>query len=242
PSRLKKAHLLGALLAGLRRDPEFSEPDFACAIDFGRARGPGCLLGKLLIEALRAQLVRDARRSILARKSVGARFRVALVGQEPALRQVFEQGFEVLLRTRVRPELPRQLGSAVLAPREKPQGPLAQRRPLFFHTSAVTGANASGVLMPSFSRIFASISAASSGFSFRKSRALSLPWPMRSFLYWYQAPDLSTTPQLTPSSRISPSRDTPSPWRISNSASRNGGATLFFTTFTRVSEPITSSP
>src|SRR5204863_256704 len=171
---------------GPRRDPEFSAPDFACAIDFGRARGPGCLLGKLLIEALRAQLVGDARRSILARKSVGARFRVALVAQEPASRQVFEQGFEVLLRTRVRPELPRQLGAAVLAPREKSQGPLAQRRPLFFHTSAVTGANASGVLMPSFSRIFASISAASSGFSFRKSRALSLPWPMRSFLYWYQ--------------------------------------------------------
>jgi len=29
---------------------------------------------------------------------------------------------------------------------------------------------------------------------------------------------------------------------MSNSASRNGGATLFFTTLTRVSEPITSSP
>src|SRR5256884_8130629 len=160
PSRLKKAYLLGPLLAGPRRDPEFSAPDFACAIDFGRARGPGCLLGKLLIEALRAQLVRDARRSILARKSVGARFRVALVGQEPASRQVFEQGFEVLLRTRVRPELPRQLGAAVLAPREKSQGPLAQRRPLFFHTSAVTGAHAPRAFNPNFSPVFASISSA----------------------------------------------------------------------------------
>src|SRR5882762_6461566 len=141
---------------------------------------------------------------------MGARFRVALVGQEPASREVFQQRFEILLGTGVRPELPSELGAAVLPPREQPQGPLAQRR-LLFHTSAVTGTNASGFLTPSFSRILASISAASSGFSFRKSRALSLPWPMRSFLYWYQAPDLSTTPQLTPSSRISPSRDTPSP-------------------------------
>ena len=33
---------------------------------------------------------------------------------------------------------------------------------------------------------------------------------------------------------ISPSREIPWPYMISNSASRNGGATLFFTTLTRV--------
>src|SRR2546425_256807 len=143
-----------------------------------------------------------------------ARFGVALVGEQLVPRQVLEQCFEIVVGPGVLPELPRELGAAVLTPREQPQGPLAQaglapHRP--FYTSAVTGADASGFLTPSFSRIFASISPASSGFSFRKSRALSLPWPMRSFLYWYQAPDLSTTPQLTPSSRISPSSETPSP-------------------------------
>src|SRR6267154_3774643 len=152
----------------------------------------------------------DARRAVLARQRMGARLRVAFVRQEPAPRQVFEQRLEIVLGSRMRGELAAKLGPAVLAPREQPQGPLAKRG-LLLHTSAITGASTSGLLTPSFSRIFASISAASSGFSLRKSRALSLPWPMRSFLYWYQAPDLSTTPQLTPSSRISPSSDTPSP-------------------------------
>jgi hypothetical protein len=43
-------------------------------------------------------------------------------------------------------------------------------------------------------------------------------------------------------SMISPSRLMPSPNRMSNSAVLNGGATLFFTTFTLVSLPIASSP
>ena len=37
-----------------------------------------------------------------------------------------------------------------------------------------------------------------------------------------------------PRSMISPSREMPLPYMISNSASRKGGATLFFTTLTRV--------
>ena len=41
---------------------------------------------------------------------------------------------------------------------------------------------------------------------------------------------------------ISPSLETPSPKRISNKASLNGGATLFFTTLTLVSLPTMSSP
>ena len=49
-------------------------------------------------------------------------------------------------------------------------------------------------------------------------------------------------PSELPSSMISPSREMPCPYMISNSASRNGGATLFFTTFTRVMLPVTSSP
>src|SRR6266699_5059655 len=210
PPRLQKAHLPGPLLASLGSDPELSAPDFARALGLGRAGGAGCLLGEFLVEALRAQFVRDARRPVLARQRVSARFRVTLLRQELPPQEVFQQRLEIVFWPDVRRELAHQLGAAVLPPREQPQGPLAQRR-LLFHTSAVTGANASGFLTPSFSRIFASISAASSGFSLRKSRALSLPCPMRSFLYWYQAPDLSTTPQPTPSSRISPSSDTPSP-------------------------------
>src|SRR6266568_6364937 len=125
-----------------------------------------------------------------------ARLRIALIRYQLSPGKIGEQRLR-LLSGREGLQFSCKLGTAIFAPRKEPQGALAQRR-LFSHTSAVTGANASGLLMPSFSRIFASISAASSGFSFRKSRALSLPWPMRSFLYWYQAPDLSTTPQPTP--------------------------------------------
>ena len=39
-----------------------------------------------------------------------------------------------------------------------------------------------------------------------------------------------------------PSREMPSPYMTSNSASRNGGATLFLTTLTRVRPPTTASP
>src|SRR5258706_568286 len=145
-------------------------------------RGLGRCAGESLVEAFRAHLVRDARRAVLARQRMGARLRVAFVRQELALRQVFEERLEMVLGPRVRRELAAQLGAAVLPPREKAQGPLAKRG-LLLHTSAITGASTSGLLTPSFSRIFASISAASSGFSLRKARALSLPWPMRPFLY-----------------------------------------------------------
>ena len=43
----------------------------------------------------------------------------------------------------------------------------------------------------------------------------------------------------TARSSRSPSREMPSPYMTSNSASRNGGATLFFTTLTRVRPPTT---
>ncbi|MNF18206.1 hypothetical protein D3C80_2221450 [compost metagenome] len=41
---------------------------------------------------------------------------------------------------------------------------------------------------------------------------------------------------------ISPWREMPWPYRMSKKASRNGGDTLFLTTLTLVSLPITSSP
>ena len=48
-------------------------------------------------------------------------------------------------------------------------------------------------------------------------------------------------PALTPRSMISPSLEMPSPYMMSKMTSRNGGATLFLTTFTRVVLPTTSS-
>ncbi len=48
-------------------------------------------------------------------------------------------------------------------------------------------------------------------------------------------------PAFTPRSMISPSLEMPSPYMMSNSTSRNGGATLFLTTFTRTLLPTISS-
>src|SRR6202000_1800193 len=48
-------------------------------------------------------------------------------------------------------------------------------------------------------------------------------------------------PALTPRSRISPILETPSPYMMSNSTCLKGGASLFFTTLTRVVLPTTSS-
>ena len=90
------------------------------------------------------------------------------------------------------------------------------------------------------SDLFASISSQISGFSFRYCFAFSRPWPILSPLYAYHAPDLLTTPLSAARSKISPSLEIPFPNIISNSASLNGGAILFFTTFTRTWLPITS--
>ena len=49
-------------------------------------------------------------------------------------------------------------------------------------------------------------------------------------------------PSSTDRSSTDPSREMPVPYMMSNSACRNGGATLFFTTFTRVRLPTTSTP
>src|SRR6266446_10521877 len=65
-ARLEKPHLPRALLARFGSAPELPAPDFARALDLGRARCSRRLLGELLVEALRAQLMRDARRAELA--------------------------------------------------------------------------------------------------------------------------------------------------------------------------------
>ena len=57
-----------------------------------------------------------------------------------------------------------------------------------------------------------------------------------------QEPALVMIPSRTPKSISSPVWAMPSPYMMSNSASRNGGAILFFTTLARVRLPIISPP
>ena len=57
-----------------------------------------------------------------------------------------------------------------------------------------------------------------------------------------QAPDFFTMPSDTARSSTDPSREMPWAYMMSNSACRNGGAHLFFTTFTRVRLPTISAP
>src|SRR5579885_2595341 len=137
-----------------------------------------------------------------------------------------------------------ELPPAVLAPRQQFHRPAAQLPRLIAQSSfSVLSSPAPALLTATaLARICASISLALAGLSFKYWRALSLPCPMRSPRYEYQAPVFSMMPCCEPSSMISPSRDTPSPYRMSNSACRNGGATLFLTTLTLVSLPTTSSP
>src|SRR4051794_12118128 len=77
-------------------------------------------------------------------------------------------------------------------------------------SSVAAGAGA-GAPMPSLARILRSMSAATSGFVSRKSRAFSLPCPSWSPSYVYQAPDFLTMPCSTPKSIRLPSREMPVP-------------------------------
>ncbi len=88
------------------------------------------------------------------------------IGKQVLAFEVIQQSVQILALG-VGSQLAHQLGAAVLPPRQQVQGPLPQA-----HTAAAAG------LTPSFSRIWASISAAMSGCSRRNSRALSLPWPI----------------------------------------------------------------
>jgi len=88
----------------------------------------------------------------------------------------------------------------------------------------------------------ASKRSATSGFSARNARAVSLPCPMRSPPKVYQDPLFSTSSCATPRSNRSPSREIPAPYKMSTSASRKGAATLFFTTLILVRFPTTFSP
>ena len=93
-----------------------------------------------------------------------------------------------------------------------------------------------------FSRTAVSNLSASSGWSRKYCLAASRPCPRRSSPILNQEPLFCTRSSFTARSSRSPSLLMPSPYMISNSASRNGGATLFFTTLARVRLPMTSPP
>ena len=83
---------------------------------------------------------------------------------------------------------------------------------------------------------------ATSLFPLRNSLDASRPWPSRVSPKVNQAPVLVTTSIATPTSSRPPSLLIPSPYITSNSATRNGGETLFLTTFTRTRLPTDSVP
>ena len=76
---------------------------------------------------------------------------------------------------------------------------------------ATVKAVAPGTGTPTAARILASISSDISACSRRNSRVLSLPWPIFSPLYAYQAPDFSIKPNWLPRLMISDSREMPTP-------------------------------
>src|SRR6056297_413485 len=82
----------------------------------------------------------------------------------------------------------------------------------------------------------------SSGRSARNSRAFSLPCPKRVSPYENHDPLFCTTSRSVAIPNRSPILSIPRPKMISTSASLNGGATLFFVTFTRVRFPTLSAP
>src|SRR5690606_473995 len=74
------------------------------------------------------------------------------------------------------------------------------------------------------------------------STAFSLPCPRRVSPKAYQLPDFCTTSMSAATCTRSPRRSMPRPNKISTSASRKGGATLFLVTFTRTRDPTRSAP
>src|SRR5690606_8919948 len=81
-----------------------------------------------------------------------------------------------------------------------------------------------------------------SGLVLRSSTAFSLPWPSLTSPKLNHEPDFCTTSRSDATCTRSPKRSMPRPKRMSTSASRKGGATLFFVTFTRTRLPTRSAP
>ena len=111
----------------------------------------------------------QAQAAVMARAGMGQGLGEARIGEQALTLQVIQQNGD-LVRVAVGSQLARQLDPAVFTPGQQVERPLSE-----LQASAGTGA---ADFTPSFSRIWASISAAISGCSFRYSRALSLPWPI----------------------------------------------------------------
>jgi hypothetical protein len=151
-----------------------------------------------------AQLLQHFAAAITSSGCTDQLVRQPLFRKPPRSLEIVEQRFDLPVGVRVRPELALELEPRMLAARQQPQCPSPQRRLLhgparsrgstglgwlrrmlgaaarlarLQSSSAMTGVSS---FTPAAARIFASISADMSGCSFRNSRTLSLPWPMRS--------------------------------------------------------------
>ena len=169
---------------------EFARPDLARPLDLAGLQG----LRSLGIErnAMLSEFLLDAQVAMARSADMDARFGKALLRQvvvgfqpvehfgDPGHRVADVVARHVLARhgqgPRVRQQLALHLRTTVLALREPLQRARLQRaRRGRFHSEA-SAPGSSG--MPTASRTLFSISWAISGFSFRNSRALSLPWPI----------------------------------------------------------------
>ena len=205
PASEQESGLAGTLGERLGLRAEAASPDRARALELGLLERRGVRLHQRLIESVRAQFVADRRRAVALGAPMDQRFGEALVGEQSCRDELIEHGLELLGALGMSRELARQFGAAMLAPRKKPQCACLQRYatpgaaragvagaacavlagtaacPLARRLQAAASSGAAPrAATPKCARTLFSISSDISGCSRRNSRALSLPWPMRS--------------------------------------------------------------
>jgi hypothetical protein len=125
---LQETRAPGTLLARCGGGRIFAAQDLARALHLVGARTGRGDCRSLFAYAVRAQIVRDARRAVLARQAVRPRFGVALVGKLLVPDQTVQQPCELFGGLGVRRQFARQLGAGVFPPSEQAQGPRLQLR------------------------------------------------------------------------------------------------------------------
>ena len=183
PSGHQEPLLPGALGRISRRAAETPAPQLAGALQLRRGHVPQGLVDDGVIDPAGPQVHRQTPRAVAGGPGVNHRFRGACIVEQTLALEVVEQGLDLLTvgtavarlgESRLARELARQLDAGVFAPRQVAQRAGLERE--FGYSLAPPSATASGT--PMASRTLFSISRASSGFSRRNSRALSLPWPI----------------------------------------------------------------
>src|SRR5690606_876875 len=197
PSGEQEAGLASALGERDGCRAEAALPDRAGTLELGSLERGGVRLHQRFVEPVRAHFVADRRSAVALGAPMHQRFGETLVRQQPRRGEFVEQGLDLLGAFGMGGELAAELGATVLAPREQAQrarlqrdadlravgGPVA-RAAAETVTRRLQAAASSGAApraaTPKCARTLFSISSDSSGCSRRYSRALSLPWPMRS--------------------------------------------------------------